>query len=108
MPPSVAGAPIMPSVILCLLMCSTKYTTQSIFSVLSVVQSIDVLSLLQSAVSDERTVSLRPVTLNSSGSYKCEVSADKPSFHTVSKTANMLVVGEYQLKLFSKQVDDCI
>ncbi|KAF2367475.1 Immunoglobulin-like domain, partial [Trinorchestia longiramus] len=48
--------------------------------------------VVDSAVSDDRTVSLRPVTLDSSGSYKCEVSADMPSFHTDSESANMLVV----------------
>lgn len=45
-------------------------------------------------MSDDRTVILRPVTLDSSGSYKCEVSADMPSFHTESQSANMLVVGK--------------
>ncbi|RXG69508.1 hypothetical protein Avbf_06253, partial [Armadillidium vulgare] len=46
----------------------------------------------QTALSDSRRVTLRSVSRDSSGKYKCEVSADLPSFHTVSKTAEMLVV----------------
>ncbi|KAG0717712.1 hypothetical protein GWK47_007955 [Chionoecetes opilio] len=45
------------------------------------------------ALSDQSKVTLRPVSLLSSGKYRCEVSADAPSFHTESRTAEMLVVG---------------
>ncbi|XP_064109161.1 cell adhesion molecule 2-like [Macrobrachium nipponense] len=47
---------------------------------------------VDTALSDERKVTLRTVSLQSSGKYKCEVSADAPSFHTESKSAEMLVV----------------
>ncbi|KAF2366523.1 CD80-like immunoglobulin C2-set [Trinorchestia longiramus] len=47
---------------------------------------------VDTTASDERTVELLPVTLQSSGTYKCEVSADVPSFFTISQAANMLVV----------------
>lgn len=49
---------------------------------------------LQRAMSDQRRVKLNSVSLQSSGKYRCEVSADHPSFHTESKSDEMLVVGE--------------
>nr|XP_053644351.1 uncharacterized protein LOC128696948 [Cherax quadricarinatus] len=47
---------------------------------------------VDTALSDARKVTLRSVSLQSSGKYKCEVSADSPSFHTESRSAEMLVV----------------
>ncbi|KAA0201344.1 hypothetical protein HAZT_HAZT000550 [Hyalella azteca] len=47
---------------------------------------------VDTTASDARVVELLPVSLQSSGSYKCEVSADNPSFYTTSQSANMLVV----------------
>ncbi|KAK8383444.1 hypothetical protein O3P69_019084 [Scylla paramamosain] len=47
---------------------------------------------LETSLSDQKKVTLRPVSLLSSGKYRCEVSADAPSFHTESQTAEMLVV----------------
>ncbi|KAK4288886.1 hypothetical protein Pmani_038115 [Petrolisthes manimaculis] len=43
-------------------------------------------------MSDQRRVELSSVSLQSSGKYRCEVSADEPSFHTESKSDEMLVV----------------
>ncbi|XP_046421833.1 uncharacterized protein [Neodiprion pinetum] len=42
--------------------------------------------------STERSVVLQKVTLMSSGRYRCEVSAEAPSFTTVSDHADMLVI----------------
>jgi hypothetical protein len=42
-------------------------------------------------------VVLSRVDLSSSGLYKCEVSAEAPSFQTVSERGQMIVVGEYAL-----------
>ncbi|XP_048504863.1 cell adhesion molecule 2-like isoform X2 [Athalia rosae] len=42
--------------------------------------------------STERSVVLNQVTLMSSGRYRCEVSAEAPSFQTVSDHADMLVI----------------
>ncbi|XP_034250879.1 uncharacterized protein LOC117651180 [Thrips palmi] len=42
--------------------------------------------------SDERTVVLRSVTLRSSGNYRCEVSAEAPSFQTVHGEGRLEVV----------------
>lgn len=47
---------------------------------------------VDTALSDDRKITLRSVTLQSSGKYRCEVSADAPSFHTESCSAEMLVV----------------
>ncbi|KAK8404657.1 hypothetical protein O3P69_007719 [Scylla paramamosain] len=47
---------------------------------------------VDTSLSDQRKVTLRPVSLLSSGKYRCEVSADAPSFHTESRSAEMLVV----------------
>ena len=44
--------------------------------------------------SGDKKVILRPVTLQTSGNFKCEVTADYPTFSTIAKTSNMLVVGE--------------
>lgn len=38
---------------------------------------------------------LRRVSHESTGRYRCEVSAEAPAFHTVSNHADMTVVGEY-------------
>ncbi|OAD60723.1 hypothetical protein WN48_05285 [Eufriesea mexicana] len=42
--------------------------------------------------SDQQQVLLQDVSLHSSGKYKCEVSAEAPSFNSVSAEANMEVV----------------
>ncbi|XP_063890099.1 cell adhesion molecule 1-like isoform X2 [Scylla paramamosain] len=47
---------------------------------------------VDTSLSDQKKVTLRPVSLLSSGKYRCEVSADAPSFHTESRSAEMLVV----------------
>ncbi|XP_076390663.1 uncharacterized protein LOC100875340 isoform X11 [Megachile rotundata] len=44
--------------------------------------------------SDHQQVLLQNVSLHSSGQYKCEVSAEAPSFNSVSAEAHMEVVGE--------------
>jgi hypothetical protein len=51
--------------------------------------------LFQLLNSSESTVVLSRVDLSSSGLYKCEVSAEAPSFQTVSERGQMIVVGEY-------------
>ncbi|XP_043516933.1 uncharacterized protein LOC122532319 isoform X5 [Frieseomelitta varia] len=44
--------------------------------------------------SNHQQVLLQDVSLHSSGQYKCEVSAEAPSFNSVSAEASMEVVGE--------------
>lgn len=44
--------------------------------------------------SDLHTVVMRSVTLETSGRYRCEVSADAPTFHTAMVARWMHVVGE--------------
>lgn len=46
--------------------------------------------------STDTQVVLDSVTLASSGRYRCEVSAEAPSFQTVSDHGDMIVVGEYE------------
>lgn len=37
---------------------------------------------------------LKPITFNTSGFYKCEVSTDGPNFETVVKNGTMSVIGK--------------
>ncbi|KAF4521237.1 hypothetical protein B566_EDAN005449 [Ephemera danica] len=46
--------------------------------------------------SSESTVVLSSVNLSTSGRYRCEVSAEAPSFQTVSEHGDMVVVGKYE------------
>lgn len=48
----------------------------------------------QVSLSDARNVTLLDVQKQLTGYYKCEVSADAPSFHTEIKSASMTVVGK--------------
>jgi len=48
--------------------------------------------LTQRKKSDRGTVYLKRVSLHSSGNYKCEVSAEAPSFKTKSANQDMVVV----------------
>lgn len=50
--------------------------------------------LLQHRNSNDKEVLLQDVSLHSSGRYKCEVSAEAPSFNSVSAEASMEVAGE--------------
>lgn len=45
--------------------------------------------------SNESQVLLTGLKLQSSGRYRCEVSAEAPSFQTVSEHGDMITVGEY-------------
>ena len=47
------------------------------------------------AKSDERKVTLKALTIESTGRYRCEVSTEAPSFATVSNFNDMFVVGKY-------------
>ncbi|KAL7638107.1 UNVERIFIED_CONTAM: hypothetical protein RMT77_011732 [Armadillidium vulgare] len=47
---------------------------------------------VDTSLSDSTKVTLRSVSLESSGKYRCEVSADMPTFHTEAKYGEMLVV----------------
>ena len=51
-------------------------------------------SLPQVSKSDKEVVSLRNVSLESSGRYKCEVLAESPKFMTLLKSEEMQAVGE--------------
>lgn len=44
--------------------------------------------------SDLNRVTLRNITLSTGGTYKCEVSADRPSFRTLSQQGDMFIVGK--------------
>ena len=46
--------------------------------------------------SNERNVTLKSITIESAGRYRCEVSSDVPSFATVSSYNDMNVVGRYK------------
>lgn len=50
---------------------------------------------VQKQNSDTQRVVIRNVPLIASGSYRCEVSAEKPSFASVSGESRMNVVGEF-------------
>jgi hypothetical protein len=50
--------------------------------------------VLQIHNSTENQVVLKSVNLSSTGRYRCEVSAEAPSFQTVSDHGDMTVVGE--------------
>lgn len=43
------------------------------------------------------SVVLGPMTLSSSGTYRCEVSGEAPLFQTVSDHGDMVVVGMYRV-----------
>ena len=58
--------------------------------------------LMQKKSSDRFHVTLTQLTLTSGGRYKCEVSADAPSFQTSYNTVEMAVIGKYHLQLFIK------
>lgn len=42
-----------------------------------------------------RKVTLTNLTMQTSGTYRCEVSTDGPKFEMVFKSANMNVLGKY-------------
>lgn len=48
-------------------------------------------------MSDKGRVLLQKVDFDSSGTYKCEVSAEKPDFHTKDTLAKMTVYGNYNI-----------
>ncbi|KAJ8968953.1 hypothetical protein NQ317_007715 [Molorchus minor] len=50
-------------------------------------------SLLQVSKSNSREVTLTDVERETSGEFKCEVSADAPRFHTDIRSAHLLVAG---------------
>lgn len=50
--------------------------------------------LFQENNSNDTHVTLEPLELNSSGNYRCEVSAEAPSFQTVSDHQEMITVGK--------------
>ncbi|ODN05438.1 Cell adhesion molecule 2 [Orchesella cincta] len=47
---------------------------------------------VDTAASDFNKVSLRNITLSTGGTYKCEVSADRPSFRTLSQQGDMFII----------------
>lgn len=55
--------------------------------------SFDIVS--QVTASDTTSVTLVDVSRNLTGTYKCEVSAGVPSYHTLIERAKMMVVGKY-------------
>lgn len=58
------------------------------------------LKILQSQHSNTREVTLVNVSRKLTGKYKCEISADAPSFHTVIKAAQMRVAGKWKRFFF--------
>lgn len=46
--------------------------------------------------STDSVVILQSVNLSTTGRYRCEVSAEAPSFQTVSDHGDMIVVGKYR------------
>lgn len=53
--------------------------------------------ILQESKSSATAVTLFPLTRDSNGNYKCEVSTDAPNFPTVVDDANMTVIGKNYL-----------
>lgn len=53
------------------------------------------LYVLQISKSNRHDVTLMNVSRRQSGTYKCEVSASSPSYHTDIKKAKMEVVGKF-------------
>lgn len=51
--------------------------------------------LFQETHSTAESVVLKTLELASSGKYRCEVSAEAPSFQTVTNHSSMLTVGNY-------------
>lgn len=51
--------------------------------------------------SNETQVLLTALDLDSSGRYRCEVSAEAPSFQTVSDHGDMVTVGECRIFVYS-------
>lgn len=57
---------------------------------------------LQIHNSTDNVVVLKSVNLSSTGRYRCEVSAEAPSFETVSDHGDMIVVGEFLLHSYKQ------
>lgn len=43
---------------------------------------------------------MKNLRLSSGGTYKCEISADAPTFKTLSKESNLSVIGKFRWKNF--------
>lgn len=56
--------------------------------------------MLQLSLSDSRKVVLRALNLKSSGLYRCEVSAEAPSFASAQSESRMEVVCMYNMTKF--------
>lgn len=52
--------------------------------------------VFQVSDSNSKQVTLTDVERETSGEFKCEVSADAPLFHTEIRAAHLLVAGKYQ------------
>ena len=63
-------------------------------SALTTTTMTTLINQLENSTSEQ--VILDPLDLSSSGKYRCEVSAEAPSFQTVSDHGEMMVVGEYR------------
>lgn len=59
----------------------------------------------QVSQSNSRKVLLRSVNINSSGLYRCEVSAEAPSFASAQSEGRMEIVGEFSNCLPQKLID---
>lgn len=55
------------------------------------------LMIYQVEGSNATQVRLTGLSLASTGRYRCEVSAEAPSFQTVSDHGDMMTIGEFQL-----------
>lgn len=53
--------------------------------------------------STKKSVFLTNVNLNTRGKYRCEISAEAPSFVTAAKEGNLEINGKY-LKTFGKYI----
>ena len=50
--------------------------------------------------SDLNRLVLKNITLKTGGTYKCEVSADRPTFKTSGKESDMIVIGKSTICIF--------
>lgn len=60
-----------------------------------------IFNLLQHQNSGSHFVTLKALTLKSSGTYRCEVSAEAPFFSSAQKESRMEVVCKYEKKIFN-------
>ena len=60
--------------------------------------------MLQHQASNSKKVYLKGVTLKSTGTYRCEISAEEPDFKTVTGEQKLEVICKYGLNLIALKI----